>query len=336
MRLLSGLLSLVHDTLFFPYSTKCKYLTMVFHLLKSSYQKVKQALAKTRDRFSQKIRSLFSRDIDEKVLEELEQLLYEADLGVQTAHELTTGVKKRHKQNPGMTPQEHIEALKLDILKLLNHQNRELREAPGNESPTVILIVGVNGNGKTTTIAKLAKQMISQGKKVLVAAGDTFRAAAIEQLDLWAQRVGASIVKTKPHSDPASVAFDAISAAKSRNLDIVIIDTAGRLQTKTALMEELAKIRRTCDKIHPGSPHETLLILDATTGQNALDQAKIFHQYTPLTGLILTKVDGTAKGGLVVNIQKEMDIPVKFIGVGESEDDLEPFNPQNFVNAFFE
>jgi len=309
---------------------------MVINFLKNSYQKVKNALAKTRDRFSQKIRALFSKEMSEETLDQLEEILYEADLGVQSAIQLTESAKKRHRNNPNLTSEEHIEHLKHDILDMIDHENRDLIQISEEQKPLVILIVGVNGHGKTTSIAKLAKRFISEGKKVLVAAGDTFRAAAIEQLETWAERVGAIIVKAKPHSDPASVAYDAISSAKAKNIDVVIIDTAGRLHTKTHLMEELAKIRRTCQKIHPGSPHETLLVLDATTGQNGLDQAKTFHQFTPISGLILSKLDGTAKGGSVVNIQKQLNIPVKFIGIGEKEEDLEPFNPESFVNALFE
>jgi fused signal recognition particle receptor len=200
----------------------------------------------------------------------------------------------------------------------------------------VMLIVGVNGSGKTTSLAKLAHLLHSAGKKVLIGAADTFRAAAIDQLELWAKRIGVDIVKHQSHSDPSAVAFDAISAAKARGAEAVLIDTAGRLHNKTDLMHELAKIRRVCDKVCPGAPHETLLVLDATTGQNAIDQANTFHQFTPLTGLILTKLDGTAKGGIVVAIQRQLGLPIKFIGTGEGIDDLQPFDPQQFVKALFE
>jgi fused signal recognition particle receptor len=198
------------------------------------------------------------------------------------------------------------------------------------------LIVGVNGNGKTTSVAKLANRFKINKKNVLIAAADTFRAAAVEQLDIWAQRLKVDIVKGTSHSDPAAVTFDAVQAGKSRKTDVVIIDTAGRLHTKIPLMQELAKIKRSCQKVIPNSPHETLLVLDATTGQNAIDQAKVFNEFTPITGIILTKLDGTAKGGIVISIQRQLGIPIKFIGVGEGLEDLEPFDAQNFVNALFD
>lgn len=214
----------------------------------------------------------------------------------------------------------------------LTHEQHPIRTG----SPHVILIEGVNGNGKTTSVAKLGKFYKDQGKKVLVAAADTFRAAAIEQLELWSQKIGLEIVKGTPKSDPASVVFDAIQAAKSRQCEIVIVDTAGRLHTKTDLMRELEKIHRVTSKALPGAPHETLLVLDATIGQNGVDQAKIFHQFTPLTGLILTKLDGTAKGGTAIAIQRQLKIPIRYIGVGEGIDDLKPFQADDFVRSLFE
>lgn len=218
------------------------------------------------------------------------------------------------------------------MLSILNSSPSSLEEA----SPLIILIVGVNGNGKTTSTAKLAHLFQKEDKKVLVGAADTFRAAAIEQLETWAQKIGVDIVKGAPKSDPASVAFDTVKAGISRQAEVILIDTAGRLHTKTNLMQELEKIRRSCKKLSSKSPQETLLVLDATTGQNAIDQAKHFHQYTPLTGIILTKLDGTAKGGIVVAIQKELGIPVKFIGTGEQLDDFEPFDSASFVEGLFE
>lgn len=306
---------------------------MVFHFLKSSFSKVGDALKKTRAKFSDKLYSLFGTEINEETLDQLEQLLFEADLGVATAHELTENVRRRHLRNNGMTAEDHIQAIKEDLLEILD------KETPSSEtaahSPTVVLVIGVNGNGKTTTIAKMAQRFSKSGKKILLGAADTFRAAAINQLEVWANRVGADIVKGSPNSDPSAVAFDALSAAKARGADIVLIDTAGRLHTKSHLMEELAKIRRTCDKVCPGAPHETLLVLDATAGQNALDQAKTFHEFCPISGIVLTKLDGTAKGGLIVSIHKQLHIPVQFIGTGEGIDDLEPFNPKEFVDALF-
>jgi fused signal recognition particle receptor len=229
-----------------------------------------------------------------------------------------------------------LSEIRKEILHSLNQHSSLLTSIPKEDEPMVILIVGVNGNGKTTSVAKLAKFFQNNDKKVLIAAADTFRAAAIEQLEIWAKRLDIEIVKGNPGSDPASVAFDALTAGKARKSDIVIIDTAGRLHTKTNLMQELEKIRRTCKKVNPSSPHETLLVLDATTGQNAIDQAKTFNKFTPITGLILTKLDGSAKGGIVISIYRQLGIPVKFIGVGEGLDDLEPFQPESFVNALFD
>ncbi len=212
-----------------------------------------------------------------------------------------------------------------------------LEEVSAARMPAIFLIVGVNGNGKTTSVAKLSHLLKQNNKKVLVAAADTFRAAAIEQLETWAEKLKIDIVKGAPKSDPAAVTFDAIQAAKARGCDVVLIDTAGRLHTKTPLMQELEKIKRSCQKASSnGGPHETLLVLDATTGQNAIDQAKHFHKFTPLTGIILTKLDGTAKGGIIIAIQRELGIPIKFIGTGEQIDDMQPFDPQKFVESLFE
>lgn len=305
---------------------------MVFNYLKSGFAKVKSALSKTRSILGAKITSLFSGKIDEDTLDELEQILYEADLGVKTASELTKKVRDAYSKKPEMKSEEIISFLKAEILKDLNLQSNELK----SNSPLVILIVGVNGNGKTTSVAKLSAKFKSEGKKVLVAAADTFRAGAIHQLEIWAERINMDIVKGMPKSDPSSVVFDAVNAGLSRQSDVIIIDTAGRLHTKIDLMQELEKIKRSCKKLIPDSPHETLLVLDATTGQNAIEQAKIFNQYTPISGIILTKLDGTAKGGIVLSIQKQLGIPVKFIGVGEGMDDLEHFDSETFVNALFD
>jgi len=308
---------------------------MVFKFLKTSYSNVKNALAKTGSLLGSKIRSLFKGGrINEEALEQLEQLLYEADLGVQYSQELTNKIRTRLKENPSIESEALIEDIRQEILKQLQTHSSEIQEA--SSTPLVLLIVGVNGNGKTTSVAKLAHRFQLANKKVLVAAADTFRAAAIEQLETWAHRLKIDIVKGNPKSDPAAVAFDAVSAAKARGIDVVIVDTAGRLHTKVPLMQELEKIKRSCRKVIGDAPHETLLVLDATTGQNAIDQAHIFHQYTPITGLILTKLDGTAKGGSVLAIQRKLGLPVKFIGVGEGIEDLQPFDSQSFVNALFE
>jgi len=308
---------------------------MVFNFLKSGYQKIKNALSKTRSILGSKISSLFSGKIDENTLEQLEQLLYEADLGVQTATELTQKVRTLYSKEPDIKSADIIAFLKQEMVKELTSQSSELVEIL-DDSPMVLLIVGVNGNGKTTSVAKLAKKFTDDNKKVLLAAADTFRAGAIHQLEIWATRLNIDIVKGLPNSDPSSVVFDAVTAGISRKSDVIIIDTAGRLHTKIDLMQELEKIKRSCKKLIPNSPHETLLVLDATTGQNAVEQAKIFNKYTPITGIVLTKLDGTAKGGIVMAIQKQLGIPVKFIGVGENMDDLEPFNPENFVTALFD
>jgi fused signal recognition particle receptor len=307
---------------------------MVFNFVNSSFNKIKNALQKTRSILGAKISSLFSGKIDEDTLEQLEQLLYEADVGVKTATELTKTIRASYSKNPNMKPDEVITLLKQEMTKGLETESHEIK-LPLN-LPFVILIVGVNGNGKTTTVAKLAKKFKDEGKKVLVAAADTFRAGAIHQLEIWAERIDIEIVKGAPKSDPSSVVFDALSAAISRKSDVVIIDTAGRLHTKIDLMQELEKIKRTCKKLLPNSPHETFLVLDATTGQNAVDQARIFNQYTPITGIVLTKLDGTAKGGIVLNLHTELKLPVKFIGVGENMDDLERFDAATFINALFD
>lgn len=309
---------------------------MVLNFLKSSYQKVKNALAKTRSFLGNGLRALFSKPIDADSLEQLEQLFYEADLGLQTAAELTKKVKELYSKNPNLGSEGLLKAIKEDLTHVLSRQPATLNTPPENNLPLIILVVGVNGNGKTTSVAKLAKRYKDAGSKVLVAAADTFRAAAVEQLEIWSQRIGVDLVKGAPTADPAAVVYDAIATAKNNKADVVIVDTAGRLHTKTNLMQELEKIRRTCQKIHPGSPHETLLVLDATTGQNAVDQAHTFHHFTPISGLILTKLDGTAKGGIVISIYRQLGIPIKLIGVGESIEDLEPFHPENFVNALFE
>ena len=309
---------------------------MVLQFFKSSYSKVKSALSRARSLFGEKIKSLFQGKIDESTLEKLEQLLYEADFGVQTAMELTQKVRDLHRSNPSFKTADFLASLQGHLVALLGKYPSGLVEVPQDQLPMVILIVGVNGNGKTTSVAKLAHLLKENKKKVLVAAADTFRAAAIEQLETWAHRLQIDIVKGAPRSDPAAVAFDAVQAAKSRGCDAVLIDTAGRLHTKTPLMQELEKIKRSCQKAHSSGPHETLLVLDATTGQNAIDQAKHFHKFTPLTGIILTKLDGTAKGGIVVAIERELGLPIKFIGTGEQIDDLQPFDSQSFVSNLFE
>lgn len=304
---------------------------MVFNGLKASFTKIKNALKKSRHFFGEKLKDLFQGKVDEAKLEKLEEILYEADLGVKGAQELTQSLRDYLRKHQTATQEEIISFLKAELLKKLDFP-------PENNfmNPAVILIVGVNGNGKTTSTAKLAHRFKQSGKKVLLGAADTFRAAAQEQLKMWSERIDVPIVSGQMKSDPSAVVFDTLTSAKAKGSEIILIDTAGRLHTKTPLMQELDKIRRTADKVIPGAPHETYLVLDATVGQNAIDQAKTFKQFTPLTGLILTKLDGTAKGGIVVQIYQELKIPVRFIGVGEGVDDLEPFNPQDFINSLFD
>lgn len=304
---------------------------MPIQFLKSSFQKIQKALSKTREYLTSKLRDFFSGPIDLQKLDELEQIFYEADLGRALAQELTEKVRARLRKNPALSSKEILEGIQTDLAELLPPAEELQLTSPLH----VFLIVGVNGNGKTTTCAKLAKHFRDKGMQPILGAADTFRAAATEQLELWSNRLNIELVKGSLGSDPAAVAFDAVQAAKARGKQIALIDTAGRLQTKTHLMQELEKIRRSCNKAYPGAPHTTYLVLDATIGQNAIDQAKIFAQFTPLDGLILTKVDGSAKGGIILSIQKQLGIPVKYIGVGEGSDDLEPFVREEFIHSLF-
>ncbi len=307
---------------------------MVLHFLKSGYEKVRGALKSTGSLLGDGIRKIVGKDLNEETLEQLEQLFFEADLGVELATELVEKVSELAKKHPEASGDFFIEEIRKGLLEQLGKYDSGLREAPDGK-PTVILVVGVNGNGKTTSVAKLAKNYKTLGKSVLLGAADTFRAAAIDQLVMWAERIGVDIVKSAPKSDPSAVVHDSLEAGAARGAQVILLDTAGRLQTKTALMHELAKIRRVCQKFDSQAPHETLLVIDASTGQNAIDQALVFNKYTPISGIILTKLDGSAKGGIVVAIQKKLDIPIKFIGVGEGMDDLEPFDAQQFINSLF-
>ncbi len=297
------------------------------------FKKVKDAFLKTRSALGQRIRALFGKPWSDETFAELEQTLYEADLGTEIAADFTSYLKSSLRNKAGAPLEEIFTLLRTRAFDILKSPPLV---TPLSGHPLVFLIVGINGSGKTTSIAKLAHLFSQQGKKVLLGAGDTFRAAAIDQLSLWAERLKIDIVKAKPGSDPSAVAFDALTAAKSRNVDVVLIDTAGRLQNKTDLMQELSKIKRTCDKVIPGAPHEVILVLDATIGQNALDQALVFHQFTPLTGILLAKLDGSAKGGIVLAIYKKCGIPIRWIGLGESVEDLLLFDPKAYVNDLFE
>ncbi|GKU78595.1 signal recognition particle-docking protein FtsY [Paenibacillus sp. L3-i20] len=297
----------------------------------------KEGLAKTRTAFVEKVEELITRrkKIDEEFYEELEEILIGADVGVNTVmtliDELRVEVKKRKIEDAA----ELQPVLSEKLIGLLKGDDRsELRMAP-NGQITVILFVGVNGVGKTTTIGKLAHKFKNEGKKVLMAAGDTFRAGAIEQLEVWGERVGVDVIKQSSGSDPAAVMFDAVQAAKQRGVDVLLCDTAGRLQNKSNLMEELNKIFRVIQRELPEAPHEVLLVLDATTGQNALSQAKLFGEKSGVTGLVLTKLDGTAKGGIVIAIRNELNLPVKLVGLGEKMGDLQQFDSEQFVHALF-
>jgi fused signal recognition particle receptor len=297
------------------------------------FDRLKESLTKTRKGFVEKVETLFAgRKIDESTLEELEEILIMSDVGATAAADIVTVIREKAGKGEAKDVESVKELLKREMTDMLGDMQPM---ANSGKSPFVILAVGVNGVGKTTTIGKLASRFHSQGLSVLLAAGDTFRAAGIEQLEIWSQRAGTQIVKHQRGSDPAAVAFDAVSAAVSRNSDIVIIDTAGRLHTKSNLMEELKKVRRSIDKAMPGAPHETLLVVDATTGQNALRQAEMFHEAVGITGIALTKLDGTAKGGIIFAIRKGLGIPVRLIGIGEGIDDLRDFEPKEFVEALF-
>ncbi|MDE2829584.1 MAG: signal recognition particle-docking protein FtsY [Gemmatimonadota bacterium] len=299
--------------------------------------KLKTGLTKTREGMVQKIREVIRRrpEIDEETLEEIEEILIEADIGVEPTLRIIDQLRERFETGEPVENPEIQEFLEEEIRKILLPSDT----APSiaiTTKPHIILVVGVNGVGKTTTIGKMAHKLSREGKKVLFAAGDTFRAAAIDQLGIWADRTGSDIVQHQPGADAASVAFDAIQAARARDIDVVLIDTAGRLHTKINLMEEVKKIRRVVAKAMPGAPHETLLVLDATTGQNAVIQAKQFHSTVELTGLVLAKLDGTAKGGVVIAIADELDLPVRYVGLGEGVEDLHDFDPENFVRALFD
>jgi fused signal recognition particle receptor len=273
--------------------------------------------------------------IDQDLLDELEGLLFAADLGVKASGQLIERVHQGLKRGDLEEPEKVKEFIKQEILQILQTGEKPLSIDFSQIKPFVFMVVGVNGVGKTTTIGKIAHQYSSQGKKVLIGAADTFRAAAVEQLQIWANRVDADLIKQSKGTDPSAVAFDSIHAAKARNIDLVFIDTAGRLHTKVNLMEEVKKVKRIIGRECPGAPHEVLLVLDATTGQNAISQAQLFNEAIGVTGLVLTKLDGTAKGGIIIGITQELNIPIRFIGVGEGIDDLREFNASEFVQALF-
>ena len=298
------------------------------------FNKIAEGLKKTRDSMMGKVDALLNSftKIDEEFFEELEENLIMADVGAVTSARICENLRKKVKEK-GLTDAGDVKAALKEIIAEMLSGDEQLDLST---KPTVILVIGVNGVGKTTTIGKLANNLRQDGKKVLLAAADTFRAAAIDQLQIWADRAQVELVRHEEGSDPAAVVFDAVNAGKARGCDVVICDTAGRLHNKKNLMDELAKIARVIDREAPGSSKEVLLVLDATTGQNALNQAKLFQEAAGLTGIILTKLDGTARGGVVIGIKEELNIPIKYIGVGEQIDDLRPFNSKDFVDALFE
>lgn len=298
------------------------------------FDKLKEGLKKTKDSFNDKVDGVFKvfKRVNDELFDELEEALIEADVGVQTSMEIIERLREAAKKER-ITESEELSVKLREIIAKLMEENDE--QTPETNGLKIILVIGVNGVGKTTSIGKLANKFKSEGKKVMLAAADTFRAAAIDQLMVWADRCGVDIIKHEEGSDPASVVFDAVSAAKARGVDVLIVDTAGRLHNKKNLMEELKKILKVADREAPGALKQTLLVLDATTGQNALSQAKLFGEIAEIDGIILTKLDGTAKGGVVIAICNEQRLPVKYIGVGEGIDDLQDFSASDFVKALF-
>ena len=303
----------------------------------SLLERLKQSVSKTRSEIAARVEGLFTggQRLDPEQLKRLENALLASDLGPRTTRELLDAVRQTADHEPLSDPVVFRDALKTQLLSILNavpstpNGNADVR-------PHVIFVVGVNGTGKTTTIGKLAHRLHQEGASVLLGAGDTFRAAAIEQLAVWAKRTGSEIIQQKPGSDPAAVVYDAISAGRARNVDVVIMDTAGRLHTKSNLMTELEKMKRTAAKLIPGAQHEVLLVVDATTGQNGLVQAREFTSAAGVTGIVLTKLDGTARGGIVVSIVRELGLPVRYVGTGETAEDLVPFDAPTFVNSLFD
>jgi fused signal recognition particle receptor len=302
----------------------------------SFLERMKEAVTRTRENLSERIDEVvsFGKEIDRNTLDDLEATLIGADLGTTTTREVLDKLREKADRKQIRNIDELKRLLKEELLAILNAASTTPVQRV-NGTPEVILIVGVNGTGKTTTIGKLAQVFRSQGKTVLLCAADTFRAAAIDQLEIWGERTGTEVIRTKPGGDPAAVLYDALQAASARHTDYVVVDTAGRLHTKTNLMAELEKMRRTAQRLIPGAPHETLLVMDATTGQNGLQQARQFTSSAGVTGIVLTKLDGTAKGGVVVAICRELGLPVRYVGVGEKAGDLLPFDPKEFVDSLF-
>jgi len=304
-------------------------------------ERLKASVTKTKSALSEAVDNVFlgERQIDPKVLKHLETALLSADLGVKTTREVLDSVKEKLDRKALSDAAQLKQEIKADIAKVFRNGNgagKDFAAAANGAGPRVIFMVGVNGVGKTTSIGKLANRLRKSGQSVVLCAADTFRAAAIEQLEIWARRNDVEVVKQKSGADPAAVVYDAVASAKARNVDAVIVDTAGRLHTKSNLMAELEKMKRTAAKVIPGAPHDVLLVMDATTGQNGLSQAREFTGAVGITGIILTKLDGTAKGGIVVAIARELGLPIRFVGIGEQIDDLVPFDPETYVNSLFD
>jgi fused signal recognition particle receptor len=302
----------------------------------SFFERLKEAVTRTRENLTERIEDVVAigKEIDRSTLDDLEATLIGADLGTTTTREILGKLREKADRKQIQNVEELKRLLKEELLAILNAASTRPVEKV-EDGPEVILVVGVNGTGKTTTIGKLAQVFRSQGKTVLLCAADTFRAAAIEQLEIWGERTGTEVIRTKPGSDPAAVLYDALKAASARHTDYVVVDTAGRLHTKTNLMAELEKMRRTAQRLIPGAPHEILLVMDATTGQNGLQQARQFTGSVGVTGIVLTKLDGTAKGGVVVAISRELGLPVRYVGIGEKPEDLLPFDSREFVDSLF-
>ena len=312
----------------------------------SLFDRLKQSVSKTRTELSARVEQLLTgnRPVDPELLKQLESALLSADIGVRTTKEVLASLREQVNEHKIDDAEQLKQELKRQIVKILvapaANSSGGVSSAPVSQAavgaPRVIFVIGVNGTGKTTTIGKLANRLKKEGASVVLCAADTFRAAAIEQLEVWARRSGVEIIKQKSGADPSAVIFDALSAARSRSADVVIVDTAGRLHTKSNLMAELDKMKRTAAKVVPGAPHDVLLVLDATTGQNGLNQAREFWSSAGVTGIVLTKLDGTAKGGIVVAIARELNLPIRFVGTGEQIDDLAPFDAQTYVNSLFD
>jgi fused signal recognition particle receptor len=320
-----------------PTETNEEMIQTLFGTPKPTFlDKMKQAVTRTRENLSERIDEVmaFTKEIDRSTLDDLEAVLIGADMGTKTTQEILGKLREKADRKQIKDAAELKRLIKEQVIEILNATPARAGK-PATGQPEIVMVVGVNGTGKTTTIGKLAHALRSEGKTVLLCAADTFRAAAIEQLEIWGSRTGVEVIKTKPGGDPSAVLYDALSAAKARHTDSVIVDTAGRLHTKTGLMAELEKMKRTAQRIIPGAPHEVLLVMDATTGQNGLQQARQFTESAGVTGIVLTKLDGTAKGGVVVAISRELGLPVRYVGVGEKAGDLLPFSAENFADSLF-